>query len=253
MHSALLAQPRHTLGLALRLQIGVVGVVQSAASFAVQPPQAPLGVHTAAAPGQLSGLARQASQRSVFELQIGVFPLQPALFIGSHCAQVPRTHCMPVEQSLASRHCTQLARAPSPTQWGVVPEHAAPPPQPHTRSLQVLAAVGEQPCPQSLQLVSVTGRHDPLQHSRLRPQSAWVSQAAGGALSSSPPLIAASVLDPGPGSGGVCASMGEVMTPASSLSGCAPNLSRSKSVTSEQPVKANNNQAQTERGGRGIA
>lgn len=172
MHSALLAQPRHMLGFTVRLQIGEVGLVQSAASLAVQPPQAPLGVQTGA-PGQLSGFARQASQRSVFGLQIGVLPLQPELFIGSHCAHVPRTHCMPAEQSPPSRHCTHFAAAPSPTQCGVPLAQAAPPPQPHTRSVQVLAAVGEQPCPQSVQLVSVTGRQEPLQQRRVGPQSPW--------------------------------------------------------------------------------
>ena len=69
------------------MQIGEVGFVQSAASFAVQPPQAPLGVQTGA-PGQLSG-ALHASQLNVVGLQIGVLPLQPELSLGSHAAQVP--------------------------------------------------------------------------------------------------------------------------------------------------------------------
>jgi hypothetical protein len=114
-HSASLMQPRHMLGFALRLQMGAVGFVQSAMSLAVQPPQAPLGVHTGL-PGQLSGDALHASHVNVVALQIGVLPPQPLLFVGSQAAQVPWMHCVrppPVRsQSLASRHCTQAVLRP---------------------------------------------------------------------------------------------------------------------------------------------
>ena len=109
-------QPRQrVVGVAVRSQIGVVGFVQSAASFALQPPQAPLGVQTGF-PGQLSGVNRHASQVSVVALQIGVLPPQPALLSsGSQAAQLPFTHCVwPARpaQSVASRHSPQLLVPP---------------------------------------------------------------------------------------------------------------------------------------------
>jgi hypothetical protein len=61
MHSVSLMHARHMLGFTAKLQMGAVGLVQSAASSAVQPPQAPLAVHTGL-PGQLSGAALHASQ-----------------------------------------------------------------------------------------------------------------------------------------------------------------------------------------------
>jgi hypothetical protein len=120
MHSVSLAQPRHMVGVTVMLQMGAVGVVQSAASFVPQPPHSPLAVQTSA-PGQLSfAPGRQASQVNVVALQIGVAPLQPELFPGSQATQLPCRHWLRPPgwpwQSSASSHCTQLAVRPFTTQ-----------------------------------------------------------------------------------------------------------------------------------------
>jgi hypothetical protein len=271
MHSVSLAQPRHTLiGVAVRLQIGAVGVMQSAASFAVQPPQAPLGVHTGL-PGQLSGVALHASQVKVVALQMGVVPLQPSLFEGLQAAQLPCMHSVRPSglpaQSVASRHCAQTALRPFPVQYGRSVPQAAALPQPQMRSLHAFAAVGLQAASQSVQLPSsVVATQAPLQQSRLRAQSAWLLQSPLRAPSSAPsePSSATtpeSVLSVLPSTLVEMSASMPTCTPLSARSlAVAGSLSRSKSVTSEQLTKSTASRAVTAREqnhgvreGRGIA
>ena len=81
MHCWLLEHPSHCV---FELQIGVVGVTQSA--DVAQPPQAPLDVQTSL-PGQSFFVVEHFLHVFVVESQIGVAPLQPAFWLfGSQAA-----------------------------------------------------------------------------------------------------------------------------------------------------------------------
>ncbi len=124
-----IAFPEHALhSVDLGSQIGVVGVTQSVELS--QPPHAPLDVHVSV-PGQSFLPVEHFLHVFVVESQIGVVPLQPALFFGSQAAHLPSTHSdSPVTsaQSVTSRHCTQRDSPPVTAQWSSVslPEHARP-------------------------------------------------------------------------------------------------------------------------------
>lgn len=89
MHSAALAQPRHSV--LSPSQMGVVRVSQPSCVAGSQPPHAPEGVHTKM-PGQLSGSIVHASHSSD-ALQMGVLPEQPELSVRSQSTHRPPTHC----------------------------------------------------------------------------------------------------------------------------------------------------------------
>src|SRR5690349_14801918 len=105
MHCALLEHPSHCV---LELQIGVVGVTQSA--DLAQPPQAPFEVQTSL-PRQSFWVVEHFLHVFVMGSQIGVVPLQPAFWlVGSQATHWPLTHSsLPVVfgQLETSRHSTQ--------------------------------------------------------------------------------------------------------------------------------------------------
>jgi hypothetical protein len=120
MHCWLLEHPSHSV---FELQIGVVGVTQSA--DVAQPPQLPLEVQTSL-PGQSSLLVEHFWHVLVVVSQIGVAPLQPAFWLfGSQAAHWPFTHSdlpFTFAQSVTSRHSTQRdAPLLVSMQWSSVP------------------------------------------------------------------------------------------------------------------------------------
>lgn len=216
MHSAPLAQPRHSMVVAS--QTGVAAV-QGACVLGAQPRHAPATVQTRGAV-QLSGERVQASHVEVVELQIGVVPMHPESSAGSQSTQAPPTHCWAV-QSVVSRHSTQAPAVSS--QNGVAPVQAAPVPHTHARSTHASVPSASQATPQAVHCEAPTPTHVGVpptsQQSSFAAHPSWVVESQAGISASGP-----------------ASSSGPASMPASIAPESGSMRSRSNSVTMLHPA-----------------